>query len=129
MFTRLSWIHTLILGLTNGTRKAIFKGFVNDVMLVLTNGTCKDSFRMRNGGERFLPQGFQGLLVAEHVLAGLHDQGQPRVDGLVGLLNFLLGAHFAKCDQYLLFPQKARNPASQSLKQVTCSSSSWSHTC
>merc|ERR1719175_73419 len=42
------------------------------------------------------PQGFQGLLVAEHVLARLHDQGQPRVDGLVGLLNFLLGTHFAQ---------------------------------
>merc|ERR1719175_211979 len=42
------------------------------------------------------PQGFQGLLVAEHVLARLHNQGKPRVDRLVGLLNFLLGTHFAQ---------------------------------
>ena len=40
-----------------------------------------------------LPQGFQGLLVAEHVLAGLHDQGKPRVDGFIGLLDLLLGSH------------------------------------
>merc|ERR1719244_1300 len=39
------------------------------------------------------PQGFQGLLVAEHVLAGLHDQGKPRVDGFIGLLDLLLGSH------------------------------------
>ena len=44
-------------------------------------------------GQQFLPQGFQGLLVAEHVLAGLHDQGKPRVDGFIGLLDLLLGSH------------------------------------
>ena len=44
-------------------------------------------------GKQFLPQGFQGLLIAEHVLAGLHDQGKPCVDGFIGLLDLLLGSH------------------------------------
>ena len=39
------------------------------------------------------PQRLEGLLVAQHVLAGLHHEGEPRIDGLVGLLLLLLSDH------------------------------------
>ena len=37
-----------------------------------------------------IPQGLEGLLVAKDVLAGLHDQGESGVDGLIALLCGLL---------------------------------------
>ena len=41
-----------------------------------------------------LTKGLQRLLVAQNVFAGLHHQSQPGVDGLRGLLLFLLCTHF-----------------------------------
>ncbi len=43
-----------------------------------------------------LPEGLERLLVAQHVLAGLHDEGQARVDGLGRLLLLLLRNHLVK---------------------------------
>ena len=37
-----------------------------------------------------VPQGFEGLLVAEAILARLHHKRQPRVDGFIGLLTGFL---------------------------------------
>ena len=43
-----------------------------------------------------LAEGLQGLLVAQDVLAGLHHQGEPGVDGLGRLLLLLLGTHLRR---------------------------------
>merc|ERR1719347_1586820 len=40
-----------------------------------------------------IPQGLEGLLIAQDILAGLHDQGKPSIDGLIGLLLLLLHCH------------------------------------
>merc|ERR1719430_1081565 len=57
-----------------------------------------------------IPEGLQSLLVPQTVLARLHDQGKPGIDGFIGLLYFLSSNHFdflrRICDQYLLFPRR-----------------------
>ena len=49
-----------------------------------------------------IPQGLEGLLVAQAILAGLHHKRQPGVDGLIGLLVGFLGCNHLDVLLYFL---------------------------
>ena len=55
-----------------------------------------------------LSEGLQSLLVAQLELAGLHDEGEPRVDGLHCLLDLLLGNHFGGFESKLIRKRKLK---------------------
>ncbi len=53
-----------------------------------------------------LSESLQGLPVTQLVLAGLHDEGKPRVDGFRCLLDLLLSHHFVGIGKRFEFFEK-----------------------